>query len=675
MCNFSQHHWFIRKVLSWRAAAAVAWSVLLLPLCTLLFIFLCRFDLFHPVQWISDSLNDWCSSYVMFSLLLLCIAVLMISASDMYCCAVVPSVSCTRVALMARVLHVCHFVYVAVGFIVACCTALIIGDRYRFITASCITKESPATSHQICLNEYFIFILLAGGFTGFYYSICYFAKNMSCLPFPAIQQYKYLRFKAALPLLIKHSAAQSFHSVKYFYMIYFFLGYIPRAWFSTIMDLSEDRFRQPLNTLKGLMDISLLYHTWLSGTFLLIIWYIEWLLFRIYATEDYYFPVQSSFAEDVDRCLPKVLNSNPPLIVKFLALQDLALLARHSPSRRQEVFSLSQPGGHPHNWLAISTECLNLLSSLTQKLVAYQEAIAVNGRIRHSYSSSGESRSSSSSSGTSITEEPAGQQVVTQLQKTTPQTPIPSLVKTLPFKMAAPFTPDLGSPFSSPPMNTMVGVVDPSSPWYGSVQSPHVMRRGPKLWTSGSSPYTEPAQNNSPYEAVPPVIFRGRFEERKPNFVSIWFQQKQEQVKHFLGRRALIMYLFDKHPEASSQALFADSQAHIWALEGLSHLVAASLSEDRFGVVQMKLPSILNALLALQEAVDKHFKLPHVSSKPVRPSESLTDMSFKTLRFALRSSLRTAIYRITTAFGEHLNSVQISAEHQKRLQQFLEYKE
>lgn len=34
---------------------------------------------------------------------------------------------------------------------------------------------------------------------------------------------------------------------------------------------------------------------------------------------------------------------------------------------------------------------------------------------------------------------------------------------------------------------------------------------------------------------------------------------------------------------------------------GLSHLVAASFSEDTFGVVQTTLPSILSSLLSLQE--------------------------------------------------------------------------
>lgn len=45
---------------------------------------------------------------------------------------------------------------------------------------------------------------------------------------------------------------------------------------------------------------------------------------------------------------------------------------------------------------------------------------------------------------------------------------------------------DIGSPFSSPALTSKVGILDLNSPWHGSVQSPHVMRRGPKLWTSGS---------------------------------------------------------------------------------------------------------------------------------------------------------------------------------------------
>lgn len=133
----------------------------------------------------------------------------------------------------------------------------------------------------------------------------------------------------------------------------------------------------------------------------------------------------------------------------------------------------------------------------------------------------------------------------------------------------------------------------------------------------------------------------------------------------------------------------------------------------RFQLLGIPLLRVLNVAVETQlarncsfffrlQAVDRHFKLPHASSKPVRSSSSMEDSTHKTLRFALRASLKTAIYRITTTFGDHLKydlssstmkgcknvliipflcpfsptrAVQMSPEHQKRLQQFLEYKE
>lgn len=41
------------KVIYWRWAASVAWSLLLLPVCTALFVLLSRVSLLHPIVWIS----------------------------------------------------------------------------------------------------------------------------------------------------------------------------------------------------------------------------------------------------------------------------------------------------------------------------------------------------------------------------------------------------------------------------------------------------------------------------------------------------------------------------------------------------------------------------------------------------------------------------------------------
>ncbi|XP_030349365.1 nucleoporin NDC1 isoform X2 [Strigops habroptila] len=644
----------LRQVLGWRVAAAVAWSVLLLPVCTAAFVVLSGLDPFHPVRWISNSFNDLYTSYVIFCILLMSVVILVVSIFNVEFYAVVPSIPCSRLALIGKIIHpqqVIHSVVHAImGMLVAWCAAVMTKGKFQFLAVPCTPSESLDDAvPQMCLNEYHLFFLLSGAFMGYSYSLLYLINNMNYLPFPIIQQYKYLRFRRSLPLLIKHSCVESLYFVRNFCATYYFFGYIPKVWISTTMDLHIDSKLHPLDTLTGLLDLSLFYHAWLCGVFLLITWYIAWLLFKIYATETHHFPVQPTFAEETDQCLPKILNSNPPPIIKFLALQDLMLLSQYSPVRRQEVFSLSQPGGHPHNWAAISRECLNLLSDLTQRLITQQEAAAANGRAKQP---AGELKIPPQTPGAVATE---GMSFQSQRSNIIPRASMSSMVKSSLMSLKASPGSDVGSPFSSPALNGKMGILDVKSSWHGSAQSPHVMRRGPKLWTS----VTDLHMNGSHHESFPELsAARAGHEAVQPRFIYTWLQNKQEQ-----------------HPEASIQAVFSDAQMHIWALEGLSHLVAASFTEDQFGVVQTTLPAILNTLLTLQEVVDRHFKLPHVSSKPPRVSGSLVDTSYKTLRFALRASLKTALYRITAVFGEHLNAVQVSTEHKKRLQQFLEYKE
>uniref|UniRef100_A0A8D0L974 Nucleoporin NDC1 n=1 Tax=Sphenodon punctatus TaxID=8508 RepID=A0A8D0L974_SPHPU len=584
------------RVLGWRVAASIAWSVLLLPLCTAAFISVSSVDFFHPIQWVSNSFNDLYTSYVVFCILLMSLVILVISIFNVEFYAVVPSIPCSRLALIGKVIHprqVIHsVVHATLGMLVAWCAAVLTKGKFQFLALPCTDPESlDAAVPDVCLNEYHLFLLLLGAFVGYGYSLRYLVNNMNYLLFPIIQQYKYLRFRRSLPLLVKHSCVESLYLVRNFCAAYYFFGKLSFIdYFWCVLSFVPSNLH-PLDTLAGLLDLSLLYHSWLGAVFLLLTWYVTWLLFKIYATE-------------------------------FLALQDLMFLSQYSPARRQEVFSLSQPGGHPHNWTAISKECLNLLSELTQKLITHQEAAAANGRVKQP--SARDLKISPSPSGILETS------LQTQRLNRLPRGCMPSLVKSslLPSKASpgSDLGSPLGSPFGSPALNRKTGMLDLSSPWHGSVQSPHIMRRGPKLWTSTSG-------------------------------------------------GTLLSQFSSCSCKASIQAVFADAQMHIWALEGLSHLVAASFTEDRFGVVQTTLPAILNTFLTLQEVVDKHFKLPHASSKPPRIPGSLLDTSYKTLRFALRASLKTAIYRITTTFGEHLNAVQVSAEHKKRLQQFLEFKE
>uniref|UniRef100_A0A665WW06 Nucleoporin NDC1 n=1 Tax=Echeneis naucrates TaxID=173247 RepID=A0A665WW06_ECHNA len=633
-----------------------------MPPITAVFVILSRFSLLHPIHTTSgESLTS-----AIFSFILLGGVVVMVGFLNLEYYTVIPTIACSKIALFGQLLHPRQFVnslvHCMMGLIVAWCCTVTTGDRYEMLSYVCVQSDG---SSQMCLNEYHLVFLLAGAFVGFSHSLLGVIHNMNYVSFHTVQQYKYLRFKGSLPLVVKCSATQALYSIRNFIVVYFFLGHIPRAWISKTLNLHLNRLVHSVHTLDsiaGLLDLSLLYQLWISATFLLFTWYITLLLFRIFVTEVYSFPVQSSFTEDAHLCLPKVLTDKQPMILKFLAMQDLALLSQRSPSRRCEVFSLSQPGGHPHNWNAISQECLSLLTDLTQRLVVYHDTVATNGRAKSLSKirkwGGGASNCLFFCEVTSGTEDLMSPRP-SVLMKTPASVFARSVVGGPQSPLTAPFTPDLDSPFASPALRRLTAPVEQCSPWYGTVQSPHIMRRAPKLWSTSTG--------LSPKSFILVLIVFVY-----PNNSTL---NCPIQVKNFLAKRVLIMYLFHKLPEASSQALFADSQAHIWALEGLSYLVQASFSEDQFGVVQTTLPSILSCMLVLQEAVDRHFKLPHASSKPVRSTSSMGDSTYKTLRFALRATLKTAIYRITTTFGDHLNAVQVSAEHRKRLQQFLEYKE
>ncbi|RVE62088.1 hypothetical protein OJAV_G00177470 [Oryzias javanicus] len=660
--------WFTQKVLCWRAAASIAWSVLLLPATTAAFVVLSKLSVLHPLRMLADCASVLVSAGAVFSFILLAGVVIAVGFLTFEYYTVVPTIACSKVALLGRLLHPRQLLYCLahglMGVVVGWCCAVTIGYRYETLASPCPQKDGDGPAHM-CLNEHHLLLLLEGGFVGLSHGLLGVIHNMNYVSFGTVQQHKYLCFKGSLPLAVKCSAAQSFYSVRNFLGFYFFLGHVPRAWICRSLSLHLDSSAHPLDSISGLLDLSLLYHLWISAAYLLFSWYITLLLFRIFVTEAYSFPVQSTFTEEAPQCLPKVLSEKQPMILKFLALQDLSLLSQHSPSRRSQVFSLSQPGGHAHNWNAISKECLSLLAELTQRLVLHHESVATNGRTK-SLSSSGERKTSSESSGTedSMSSRPAF------LMKTPASVFLRSMGAGPLSPLTSPFTPDLDSPFAPPTLRRLAAPPDLGSPWHGSVQSPHVLRRAPKLWSTS----TDSQANGSP-PASPASLPSPKPESSRPSFLAQFFQNRREQVKLFLAKRVLVMYLFTKLPEASSQALFADGQAHIWALEGLSYLVQASFTEDQFGVVQTTLPSILSCMLLLQEAVDRHFKLPHASSKPVKSPVSLGDSSHKTLRFALRATLKTAIYRITSTFGAHLHAVQMSAEHRKRLQHFLEYKE
>lgn len=154
---------------------------------------------------------------------------------------------------------------------------------------------------------------------------------------PPIVTSKVLKFRESFPnhlyvlLSVNYFAlVQSFKVIRMIIFEFFMLtGYIPKAWICKTLNLHLNRsvwilflymIKQvllfcfaypvaqfsliylfwsadwmclcwisssvhPLDNIAGLLDLSLLYHLWISASFLLFTWHITLLLFRIFVTE------------------------------------------------------------------------------------------------------------------------------------------------------------------------------------------------------------------------------------------------------------------------------------------------------------------------------------------------------------------------------------------------------
>jgi len=121
--------------------------------------------------------------------------------------------------------------------------------------------------------------------------------------------------------------------------------------------------------------------------------------------------------------------------------------------------------------------------------------------------------------------------------------------------------------------------------------------------------------------------------------------------------------------------LFEKLQPTLWCIEALSNLAAVSLTEDKYGVVQRKLPEILEELLLLLEACEVYWKcLFNVPSSNHSQHVEAAQMN-TTHATTLKLASKTGLYTITTAFGYHISSVRLPSDLKKRLHAFLEFAE
>lgn len=166
--------------------------------------------------------------------------------------------------------------------------------------------------------------------------------------------------------------------------LYFLFGGIIRSYVLSVTRLTLD---EPLDTVVGLLNLSLAFRCILIGSACVFTIRLSNLLFQLYEIkvttvklcshsfsrnlnacflQPFAFPVVRC-GEDACPLLQEAMTSSSPLL-RLWACRDWCILAEQSAERRALIFSVSQPGNHPHNWnsviAGILPQCLQFISEL-----------------------------------------------------------------------------------------------------------------------------------------------------------------------------------------------------------------------------------------------------------------------------------------------------------------------
>lgn len=422
------------------------------------------------------------------------------------------------------------------------------------------TTLAIKTDEERLLNEKFIYVLFNGAFIRCYF---YFKRKDfdEGFTFPIIHQSKLMQLRRQLVTVLKSSFVKTlFPSIHYFGFHVIFGGsycYLLRR----ILALNGTSI---LGSLATIVDIRLLVCSWIHSA---LVWsYMELMnnVVNIYATQPKQFPIEGTNT----LTLTEALSMSKFQIMQQLAAQDLYLLADNPNNlRRKQFYTLSNPGGHPHNWKNLVQKSLEIIKHFTDELKKTID---------------------SASKGSNI--------------------------------------------------NNNIGFNQPIHQFY---ESKRLVRESNVF--SGIRSLA-----SSPLKAEPAPI------EKKSN-VAI-------AVKERLLTNRFIFHFFGENDSAKLNFLLnRNSQTIMWITQGISAVIARSIKEDSYGVVQHDIKQILKSLIKLKTLLDKVGIVTIVAK----------DREF----LALKAAVRRSLYRIASEFSGYFEDLLLDAEDVRALHSFVNYKE
>lgn len=624
-----------KKICVIRCLRAVTCNVAMQFLLLALFLLFVNFSIWHPIDWVVQTFRLILSIYTWLYIAPLISVVIVygihlgksyLNEKQMYR---------TRFMIIYKTtLPKCLFflLHFLIGILTTWLYSRFLSDDYHslFLNRSeCSTDDYKLASNQVCVNEKYLLISLYGSMVAIWYCWKKDPSNEPC-EFSIIHQSKYLRVRSFLYSVLWTTLIQVFVPVAASHVFYSLIGRLPFQWF--LRRLLSVEF--VLNGNVHVYDVKLLVIIAILSTHILSNLHLMAFLFQVFLTQPKMFPIEAGSLNDnvfnkqqpAEVTLVQALANTKVPIVRQLASLDLYTLSEYGDlyKRRQHIFALSVPGGHPYNWNALSSQCLSLINAYNSEL-----RVAINNLKN-------------------------GSQIKLNSNALPSQVNymrgFPSNINTAPvgeFRSSTPTSAtEMAEKIRTRQYNESCGIRNMLTP----IQA------------------AENEQLLSPIKPVSDPCVRF-------NQTMYILQEKIQNVKSMIFNLPGIRFLFGENEMAQLQAMLSISKADEigWIVQGLSSISVHSLHEDRYGVVQMNLPEIITSLLQLRESINQlppslfnvNTISPYLRSFQSKPSGAIL----------LRNAVKRSLYNICITFNEYLPELVTNPNELRILQNYIDFLE
>lgn len=224
-------------------------------------------------------------------------------------------------------------------------------------------------------DDEYVFKLLLTSFTGAYFFITDYVHGFNYIQFPTVSG---LSAKSQLKRLIIKGITTSIKpgikAILYFYVIYYIFGETLSQIIVSLPGINVSEHYCGYLTFSHTFNMWHIFSSWVLSVAVLVALSTMKSLTTVLLSCSWIFPI--SAPDDGHVLLSEALSLDCLPAVKQLASQDLKVIAETDPVRRAELYVLSQPGGHPHNWKGIVKPFLSAVDKMCCDL-------SLNPQIEH----------------------------------------------------------------------------------------------------------------------------------------------------------------------------------------------------------------------------------------------------------------------------------------------------